>query len=186
MYFTVLQPKGDLLKLTETMKVSFLSSDKSTTSSCYRKKKRVMNPLVESFKCTNAAFLQIKKCFAGDDSRHSGRWPGPAGVSGLPAGRGWEPSLHRSGSPEQWRWGCAARWRGTGGLRPREWFGTMFCRETRELISHLTLNRRSCLMSLSSVWSLTQVTADYTLLSGGRLLISFTVWVSNMEEVSLH
>lgn len=44
-YFTVLfavnlQPKDDLLKLTETMKVSFLSSDKSTTSSWYRKKKR--------------------------------------------------------------------------------------------------------------------------------------------------
>lgn len=90
-------------------------------------------------------------CVLHDNSHHSGRWPGPAGVSGLPAGREWVPSLHRSGSLERWRWRCAARWRGKGGLLLHEWFGIMCCRETRELTSEL--DKPICLIINSSHFS---------------------------------
>lgn len=112
------------MTLTEVMKVSFFASDKSTTSSCVTDKEEFTSELIQIHKPHLWVFQ--------DNSHQSGPWPGPAGVSGPPAGRGWAPSPHRWGSPEQWRWGCAARWRDKGGPLLHEWSGITCCRETRE------------------------------------------------------
>lgn len=110
--------------LTEVMKVSFFASDKSTTSSCVTDKEEFTSELIQIHKPHLWVFQ--------DNSHQSGPWPGPAGVSGPPAGRGWAPSPHRWGSPEQWRWGCAARWRDKGGPLLHEWSGITCCRDERD------------------------------------------------------